>query len=771
MTADVASHCVEAATYHAARGTELLAQGLDDRALIELRLAISLGGDQAPTLLNLALAEQRAGDARRAEGLMRDLERRFDDWDEPPLRLAELARSAGRGAEAEEAYRRVLEVNPKRPEALIGLAALLLARGDPASAQILLLRCCGVAPGRAEAWDALGLALMMTGDAQTAESAFAEAHRLAPASLDYALRRIEAALEAGSAEGELARLELASCANPLDGVLLTARGVLLERLGRLAEAADALEVALALDPVAKIAASALGRVLAASCRLPEAELALRRALALDPDDPQLGNNLAAVLMRLHQHAEARDLLAELVVRQGPQPTLLCNLANATLSLGLQEEAEGIARQAIKLAPAAVLPWRTLCNTLPYRDGASGQELLSALRSCSERLPRDRSPAFRNDADPDRRLRVGLLSGTLKTHPVGWLTIAGFEALDPASFEIIGLAQATADDPIARRFRAVAGEWHDVQSLDDAVLAQHARAIGIDVLIDLGGYGDAGRMPACGFRLAPVQVKWVGMQNHSTGLAEMDWFITDRWETPAELEPLYTERLLRMPDGYICYSPPAHAPDVEPLPALANGFITFGCLNNLAKITPRVITTWTEILRRVPCSRLILKTHQFAHRPTCERVLADFARHGIEPARIELRGSSAHRAFLAEYNRVDMVLDPFPYSGGLTTCEALWMGVPTLTLPGETFASRHSASHMSNAGLTDWVVPTLHDYIETAIAKASDPRSLADLRAGLRARVKASPLCDSARFGRSLAEKLRSAWREWCNERSSHAGRT
>ena len=251
----------------------------------------------------------------------------------------------------------------------------------------------------------------------------------------------------------------------------------------------------------------------------------------------------------------------------------------------------LARRAIALAPDASMPRRVLCNTLPYRDGITGTELLAALKDCSDRLPRETLPPFANARDPDRPLVVGLLSGSFKTHPVGWLTIAGFETLDPAAFAIVCLAQNGSQDWIARRFRALAREWHDVDALNDKALAAKARELGIDILIDLGGYGDAARMTACAYRLAPVQIKWVGMQNHSSGLAEMDWIITDRWETPPELEHVYSERLLRLPDGYVCYSPPPYAPDVVPLPALANGHITFGCFNNLAKITPRVIATW------------------------------------------------------------------------------------------------------------------------------------------------------------------------------------
>ena len=212
-------------------------------------------------------------------------------------------------------------------------------------------------------------------------------------------------------------------------------------------------------------------------------------------------------------------------------------------------------------------------------------------------------------------------------------------------------------------------------------------------------------------------------------------------------------------------PPPNAPDVVPPPALRNGYVTFGCYNNLAKITPRVIETWASILRRVPDSRLILKTHQLSDPSTAESFRTAFTAHGIAGDRIELRGSSGHRAFMGQYGDLDLVLDPFPYSGGLTTCEALWMGVPTVTLPGEIFASRHSASHMSNAGLADWLTGSVEEYADLAVAWAADIAGLAALRAGLREKVRRSPLCDAPRFGRNLGTALRETWRAWCAQAS------
>jgi len=675
--------------------------------------------------------------------------------------VAEDTAQAARLAAVEHECHRVLAIDPHCVEALLALSRIALSRRDSETARTKLLLCCGLAPERAEAWDALGLTLMLTQELDQAAEAFAEAQRLAPANPDYALHRVECATASGTSEALLELLDAASADDAVNPVPMLARGVLLERLGRRAEAIDALEASAALAPDAPLPSSLLGGLLARSNRLREAEAALRRAVELDPANSRLPNDHATVLMRMHRHAEARAELMRVLDEHGEVVHVLSNLVTATVCLGMQEAAVALAQRAIAADPDASLPRRALCNALPYCDGVSGGALLAALHDCSDRLPRTAAPAFGNAPDPERPLVVGLLSGSLKTHPVGWLTVAGFETLDPDQFAIVCLAQHGSQDPIARRFRAIAAQWHDVDTLSDIALASLARELGIDLLIDLGGYGDAARMTACAHRLAPVQLKWVGMQNHSSGLAEMDWMITDRWETPPELAQLYSERLLRLPDGYVCYSPPPYAPDVIELPALKEGRVTFGCFNNLAKVTPRAIATWSAVLQRVRDSRLVLKTHQFADAATRERITACFAAHGVAPERIELRGASPHRAFLGEYNQIDIVLDPFPYSGGLTTCEALWMGVPTVTLPGESFASRHSLSHLSNAGLADWVAADAHDYVELAVRRAGDLPALAALRAGLRAQVKTSPLCDAPRFGRNLAAALRHTWREWC----------
>ena len=262
------------------------------------------------------------------------------------------------------------------------------------------------------------------------------------------------------------------------------------------------------------------------------------------------------------------------------------------------------------------------------------------------------------------------------------------------------------------------------------------------------------------RPAPIQASWIGYVG-TTGLSAMDYLIADRYHVPAGAEAHYRETVLRMPDGYICFDPPAEAPAVGPLPALGRGQVTFGSFNNLAKLTPEVISLWAQILRRVPGSRLLLVSYALGGAVVARRIEGAFGAAGADRGQLELRGAQPRRDLLAAYNTIDLALDPFPYSGGVTTCEALWMGVPVVTCPGETFASRHSLSHLSNVGLAGTVAGDPREYVELAVRLAGNLPHLAALRAGLRAQMARSPLCDAPRFANDLMTLLRDVWRQWC----------
>ena len=296
-------------------------------------------------------------------------------------------------------------------------------------------------------------------------------------------------------------------------------------------------------------------------------------------------------------------------------------------------------------------------------------------------------------------------------------------------------------------------------MSDQRLAEQIQADRIDILFDLAGHTAHNRLLVFARKPAPIQITWIGYEG-TTGLAAMDYLLADRHVVPQGTEQNYRERVLRMPDGYLCYDPPEAAPSVGPLPSSTKGYATFCSFSNPAKITPEVVTVWAEILHRAPTARLILKYQGMDDQAVKRRYLDLFAAQGVEPQRLEMLPSSSYAEYLATYHQVDIALDPFPFSGSATTCEALWMGVPVITCPGKTFASRHALSHLWNVGLTETIARDREEYVELAVSLVRDLPRLATLRAGLRQRMAASPLCDGKRFANNLALLLQGVWEQW-----------
>jgi predicted O-linked N-acetylglucosamine transferase (SPINDLY family) len=296
-------------------------------------------------------------------------------------------------------------------------------------------------------------------------------------------------------------------------------------------------------------------------------------------------------------------------------------------------------------------------------------------------------------------------------------------------------------------------------MNDDTLARRIRDDRIDILFDLAGHTAGNRLLAFARKPAPIQITWLDYVG-TTGLAAMDYIIADLRQIPPALESDFSEKVLRMPDDYICYDPPENAPDIVPPPALSVGFVTFGCFNILAKITPQMIGVWAQILQRVPGSRLMFKNLGLDEPATRERFEKLFTKAGIAPDRLEFLGWSPSAEVLACYQQVDIGLDTFPYNGGLTTCEAIWMGVPVVTCAGEIFASRHGLAHLTAAGLSETVAENLEQYVEMAVTLAGDLPRLRALRASMRERVAASPLCDDQRFAANFSTLMREIWRRW-----------
>lgn len=573
-------------------------------------------------------------------------------------------------------------------------------------------------------------------------------------------------------------------------------GQVLERLGRHSEATDAYAAAVAAHPAHAEAWCNLGAALGQQGRLTEAQAALRQALTLNPRYPQAHHNLGIALKQAHQHDAAceslktaaklkadyvdpRHALGDLLrtLRRYDEAILMLkrvialapkhadawiDLGNVHKDLGELADAADCYRQALAIDPAhehAHSCLQMVSNYMPGINAARLREQALAYGAFVDARARTFT-AWRSDLDPERPLRVGLVSGDLYGHPVGYFLESVLSALHEQAggrLQLTAYATQPFRDALTDRLAACTSHWHMVFGMSDEALAQRIHADGIDILIDLAGHTAHNRLPVFAWKPAPVQVTWLGYFA-TTGVAQIDHLLADPWTVPDELTSGFTEHVWRLPETRLCFTPPAAAVPVSPLPALRNGHITFGCFNNLTKLNDDVIALWARVLQAVPGSKLLLKASQLDSTMVRQKTQARFKAQGVASDRLVLQGPSTRDNYLQAYEQIDIALDPFPFTGGTTSAEGLWMGVPVLTLAGDSMVARQGVSLLMNAGLPDWVAHDPEDYVAKAAAHASDPTTLATLRACLREQVMRSPLFDAARFARHLETAVRDMWR-------------
>jgi predicted O-linked N-acetylglucosamine transferase (SPINDLY family) len=441
-----------------------------------------------------------------------------------------------------------------------------------------------------------------------------------------------------------------------------------------------------------------------------------------------------------------------------------NLASLYLSRGDFEKAIATQRKAMALNAEFVEGHSNLLFALVYGAEVSGEEILAESRAWDEMHAAPlaaRAQPHLNDPDPGRPLRVGYVSPDFREHSVAYFLEPLLANHGSSAVEVFCYSEVAQPDQRTERFQALADHWRPTVGLSDHGLAQLIREDNIDILVDLAGHTANNRLLAFAEKPAPVQASWLGY-GATTGMSAIDYRITDAITDPEGAEAHYSETLLRLPDAFFCYAPPADAPEVAPPPVLAQGHITFGSFNNLAKLTPQGVEVWASILRAVPDSRLLIKRMHRVDKATLGRYLELFAEHGIRAERLELvpwiPGRAGH---LGTYGRVDIALDPFPYNGGTTSLEALWMGVPFVTLRGNRFISRMGASILTQLGLPELIAESEADYVAKAVALASDRERLTELRSELRPTMAASPLCDAPSFARKMETAYRNVWTKWC----------
>jgi protein O-GlcNAc transferase len=695
---------------------------------------------------------------------------------------------AGRLEEAKALYREVLQRDPSHPDALHLLGVISTQQGNPAGAVDLIQRAIRRHPGAHSYHVNLGNALWELGRADEAVRCFERALELEPRAAEAWTNLGNACQSRGQPALAAGHYRRALEANP--GHLSALRG-LGKALAALGETAQSIEVclrALSLAPddegiLTELAAafyrsSRLADALQCTRRLAEinpgkleyllqhsrflheagqAPAALESARALveaHPDAALAHNHLGWILGSQNRFSEANAAFERAIGLQPDLPQPWINRSVAHWRIGRIPEAIEAARRASEMAPEndeARSTWLMFLNYDPTLSREQVRDQHFAWGRARARAAASR--ARRHGAlEPKPRLRVGYVSGDFRMHSVGFFMEPLLECHDRCRVEVYCYATHAVSDPKTARLRALADAWREVHALGDDQLRDQIARDGIDVLVDLSGHTAEGRISVFALRPAPVQVSYLGYPN-TTGLPTIGYRLTDAIaDPPGESDALFVERLVRLPDGFLCYRPDPDPPAVAEPPLLANGRPSFGSFNVLSKLSKTTLALWGRLLARVPGSRLVLKTRGLADQEARRHILESLGRHGVEAGRVLLLPPEPqHAAHLARYAEVDVALDTTPYNGTTTTCEALWMGVPVVTLRGERHSARVGASLLRRTGLEELVAETAEEYVEKAAALAGDPQRLRELRAGLRARMLASPLMDGKRIARTIED--------------------
>ncbi len=702
--------------------------------------------------------------------------------------------NAGRNAEVEALARKLVCQHPQTAFAwkALGTAQLLQNKNCVEA----LGQAATLQPQDAETWCNLGNAQKAQGQAQAAEASYRQALHWRP---DHAAGHYNLAIllteqnrldEAEAAYRQTLQLQpnMADAHNNL--------GQVLESLGRHGEAVNAYAAAVTTRPDHAEAWCNLGAALGQQGKVTEAQAALRRAIALNPRFAQAHHNLGIALKQAHQHDAACDslrtaaklkadyveprhalgdslrtlrrfdeaiLMLKRVIALAPQHAdAWVDLGNVHKDLGELQEAISCYSQALVIAPHHVQAHSCLQMVSNYIPGISASRLREQALAYGAFVDQHARPftTWTGDLAPERPLRVGLVSGDLYSHPVGYFLESVLQALHRqagSDLQLTAYATQPYRDALTDRLMACTAHGIVVVGMSDEALAQRIHADGIDILIDLSGHTANNRLPVFGWKPAPVQVTWLGYFA-TTGVSQMDHLLADPWTVPAALEAGFTEHIWHLPQTRLCFTPPATSMPVSALPALRNGYITFGCFNNLTKLNDDVLALWAKVLHAVPGSRLMLKAPQLDSALVRQKMQSRLKAAGVAGDRLILQGPSTRDDYLQAYGQIDIALDPFPFTGGTTSAEGLWMGVPVLTLTGDSMVARQGVSMLMNAGLPDWIAESPEDYVAKAVAHASDLATLATLRSGLREQVRQSPLFDATHFAGHLGKALRDMWR-------------
>lgn len=744
--------------------------GNDDSAVEFIEQALLFIPDNAVFLNNLAEAHRTKGDnAKAIEYCRRALELQ-PDFAEVMVTLANALRATGGVGEAMPLFAKALQLKPNYAEGLVQYGLALYGEKRIKEAVAILKRACIAAPDSVEPRYHLGVALEASEHYADALTSYEKASKLNANVGEVWNRWGRLLTRLKEFSKAVVILKEALRCNADDPDYNYNYGHALQMLQHTEEALVHFEIALAKGGNTPELHNNTGVIYKELRRYFDAAESFHRALSLKPDMIPALNNLGAVCTDMGLTSEALECVQLLIAKSPNIPSAHNNLGKLLKDSGRAAEAIAPYKRAMELDPNIPDVQHNYLLCLNYLADRNPVESFNAHRAWGERMARKYrgQPDWRSrNGDPDRKLRIGYVSADFCQHPVAMFIVALFAKHDRKKFEVVAYSDVKAPDAVTERLQELADIWRDTRELSHQAMAKMIRDDQIDILIDLGGHTAWTRLEMFAMKPAPVQVSYLGYPA-TTGLAAMDYRITDGLADPVgTTEHLHTERLVHLPACAWCYQAPKEAPAVGVLASAQNGYVTFGCFNNLAKLNSTLYDLWIRLLQRVPGSHLKLKARTL-YDPTVRRDLIQyFVERGIDESRLEILGFAATQAgHLEEYQRVDIALDSYPYHGTTTTCEALWMGVPVVTLAGEVHVSRVGVSLLTAVGLPDLIASTPEEYIETAVRLAEDGARLTALRAGMRGRMQASPLMDRTAFAAGMDDAFRKMWKEHVSHKSN-----
>ena len=635
---------------------------------------------------------------------------------------------------AENTCQEILKINPAASEAIhmIGIIAYLTGQLDLALEYFK--RAILAQPDFAVAFFNLGLSYTKLNKAKPAETAYRKAIKLDPGNVDY----------------------------------LNNLGNLLARLGRGKEAAAAFQQALTIEPGNAGILNNYGSALAG---LGDNQVALEqygKALAANPELADAYNNEGNAHLAEGNHSAAIASLEKAIALEPDHARAYNNLGNALLDTGQADKATLAYTKSLELSPGQPSVHSNLIYSSLYDPNITAEALISRHIEWDQEHGALLKDSWQNHANAPRKkdknkqpLRIGFVSADFGKHPVGYFLVSLLENLSAKDFTITCYSDRAQEDELSARIRSASHKWVNCFGNTDDKLASKIRSDSIDMLFELSGHTKANRLSLFAHKPAPVQITWGIGYPGLTGIAAVDVILTDQHHITAAEEALFNEQVAIMPQGVSSYEPPDYAPNIGPLPFDENSFITFGSFNQSRKINASVIGVWAEVLKAVPSSKLLVKYAGLDNDINRERIETGLKAGGINPARVTCEGGAPHAEFVESYNKVDIALDTFPYSGGITTCEALWMGVPVITYPGAIIASRHATSHLFGVGLPELIATDKTEYIKIATKLAANTEYLRELRASLRIQMASSPLCDGLASAQDFTSLLKEIWAERC----------